>query len=173
MRDRILTSLTGMALSKKEFLESFRRQEYTIWGHLIKILTIASDSEWHWIDEIDSVFEGLCALSCKSNVTEKELKNTFKSYDISDGKDWIIIAGYCGHRNNLRKSVRLYESGLKPCELIPEIMEEFFDRLLKGASVVKLESLKSFKKALKLRSLNINLFTLKQVLKLKNKIWEK
>lgn len=173
MRDGVLTSLTGMALSKSDYLNNFEKQEHPVWKHLIKILTISSDSEWHWIDEVNVIFGRLARLNCKASIKDEELRNTFKSFDINDGKDWAIIADYCESPRNSSKSVYIYESRFEPCKYVSDIMDEFISRVLKGEVRIELENLTYFKKALKLRSIGANLFTLKQVLKLKNKIWEK
>lgn len=165
-------TLESMALSRADYINRFCNQEMSIVQHLIKIFCIDDGFNLtHWVKEINNIFGSLEDLHCKVKVTKEELKAKFISYSSGDGNEWKTILRYCLDEDNFNHEVHLYSSGLKPCSLIPEILNDFVKSVVKG-DVVKVEYLTPFKKALNMRSKDSFKVSASEVKKLKNKIWQ-
>lgn len=165
--------IRGMALPKAEYLAIFCRQENAVVRHLVKIFCIYDSQNYrHWVKEINIIFERLMGIKSKSSVKESELKKAFVFYDVDDGWDWRVLYGYCDDYNNFTKDAYIYTSGLEPCKYIRAILTEFLELLVsKKKDIIKVEELPSFKTALSKRSKTHKYVTLKEVLKVKNNIW--
>lgn len=161
----ILKTLAGMAFKKEAYLNKFEFQSSSVAIHLTKILLICdSDNEGHWIDEVDTIFDNLATYSCLVKVDKDEIKSAFVHYNPAEKKEWGMIKGYFKKSKN--NEALIYTHGLKACELIPEIMCEFVDKM---EDYPLLSSLTAFKDALKERKDDVKLITLSQLIKLKNR----
>lgn len=164
--------LKSMAVGRAEYLNNFRGKEGAITSHLVKLLCISDVfNQSHWVKEINAMFEDIYKKNCKVKIDKDTLKSLV-SYDVSDGTEWVTLSFYCNDFANVKKIAYIYESGLKPCALIPDIMDEFISCIVKK-NYLPVEKLPSFKKALSKRSIKyVWMVTLSQVNKLKNKIWQ-
>lgn len=165
MNDTIL----AMALKKSVYLGKFESQERALVEHLVKIFCIKDVMNFsHWQKEINNIFTRLFSFTCKSDVTEVEIKSALSGYEVTDGTEWAFVSAYCNDYSNLTKEAFIYTNGLKACASIPDILDEFVEELCKGRLAL-VENLSSYQRVLKDRGADVKLITLSELTKLKNK----
>lgn len=139
------------AHSKAVVLNKFEDLSDNICGHLVKALTIADKkAQHHWLAEVNA-WLGLLArmdVKCKCNITKAQKFNKLNQYD-KGLYIWMDVLDYCNHPNNKSRTALVYDSYIDACANIPDILDEFAGNTEAFLHTGRVESLASFKSALK------------------------
>lgn len=148
------------AFSRKQVLDKYGTYSYEICKHLVKVLTIKSDAESHWVKEINNWMRDLKDLKCKCSLDDNTLFNSINH--IRDINIPLVVLQYCDDSKNTGERADVYEKYKKAIGCVKSILDEFVK--YKGRALdFDIRNLTSFKKALSSRGISTFIVTTESI----------